>query len=221
MDQAARAALEEEPFGKHELTTDHDDRPVAEVTAGYRSQSGAGFSFRQTKDQSFLPVRHWAGHNIGVHVFTCVLALRAAHLMRLAARHAGLGLPARTMLGPLAGIGETALLYQGQRGRPRARRMPTGRTSQQRRLRGTSAWPATPRAVRPYACQRLGHTPASVLAPDLTCANVQPGTRSPETHPRPGWPAGAGLCGCQAAEAGGPCPWMVRPSGLVAVVEPS
>ena len=47
---AARAALEEEIFGKHVLITDHDDWPVAEVVAGYRSQSEAEFSFRQLKD---------------------------------------------------------------------------------------------------------------------------------------------------------------------------
>src|SRR5271169_678355 len=38
---AARAALEEEIFGKHVLITDHDDWPVPEVVAGYRSQSEA------------------------------------------------------------------------------------------------------------------------------------------------------------------------------------
>ena len=38
IDQDARAALEDEIFGKHVLITDHDDWPVAEVIAGYRSQ---------------------------------------------------------------------------------------------------------------------------------------------------------------------------------------
>jgi hypothetical protein len=37
----ARAALEEEIFGKHVLITSHDDWPVPEVIAGYRSQSEA------------------------------------------------------------------------------------------------------------------------------------------------------------------------------------
>jgi hypothetical protein len=40
-DPAARAALEEEIFGKHVLITDHDDWPVPDVVAGYRSQSEA------------------------------------------------------------------------------------------------------------------------------------------------------------------------------------
>jgi hypothetical protein len=126
IDQAARAALEEELFGKHVLITDHDDWPVAEVVAGYRSQSEAEFSFRQMKDPhvvSFSPVHHWTDHNIRVHVFTCVLALQLAHLMRLQARRAGLRLSVRELLGELAGIGETTLLYQGEQGRPRAHRM--------------------------------------------------------------------------------------------------
>ncbi|MGH3238035.1 MAG: IS1634 family transposase, partial [Streptosporangiaceae bacterium] len=50
IDQAARAALGEELFGKHVLITSHDDWPVAEVIAGYRSQSGAESGFRQMKD---------------------------------------------------------------------------------------------------------------------------------------------------------------------------
>jgi transposase len=120
VDAAARAALEEEVFGKHVLITSHDDWPVSEVVAGCRSQSEAEFSFRQMKDPhvvSFSPMFHWTGHNIRVHVFTCVLALQIAHLMRLRARRAGLELPVRELLRELAGIGETVLLYQGDHGR--------------------------------------------------------------------------------------------------------
>jgi transposase len=43
-DPQARAELEEEIFGKHVLVTSHDDWPVADVVAGYRSQSEAEFS---------------------------------------------------------------------------------------------------------------------------------------------------------------------------------
>jgi transposase len=131
INQTARAALEQEIFGKHVLITDHDDWPVAEVIAGYRSQSEAEFSFRQLKDPhlvSFSPMFHWTEHNIRVHVFTCVLALQLAHLLRLRARNTGLDLSVRALLGELAGIGETVLLYQGERGRPRAHRMLTETT---------------------------------------------------------------------------------------------
>ena len=118
IDAGARAALEEEIFGKHVLITDHDDWPVAEVVAGYRSQSEAEFSFRQMKDPhvvSFSPMFHWTEHNIRVHVFTCVLALQIAHLMRLQAQHAGLHMSVRELLRQLAGIGETVLIYPADR----------------------------------------------------------------------------------------------------------
>jgi transposase len=137
IDTAARAALEEEIFGKHVLITSHDDWPVAEVIAGYRSQSEAEFSFRQLKDPhvvSFSPMFHWTEHNIRVHTFTCVLALQIAHLMRLKARRGGLDLSVRELLAELAGIGETVLLYQAGRGRPRAHRMLTDTTPVQDKL---------------------------------------------------------------------------------------
>jgi len=54
------------------------------VIAAYRSQSEAEFGFRQLKDPhviSFSPMDHWTDRKIRVHVFTCVLALAAAHLM--------------------------------------------------------------------------------------------------------------------------------------------
>jgi transposase len=137
IDEAARAALEEELFGKHVLITDHDGWPVAEVIAGYRSQSEAEFSFRQLKDPrvvSFSPMFHWTEHNIRVHVFTCVLALQIAHLMRREAERAGLHLSVRELLGQLAAIEETVLIYPSAGGRPKARRMTTGLTGDQQKL---------------------------------------------------------------------------------------
>ena len=137
VDQQARAALEEEIFGKHVLITDHDDWPVPEVVAGYRSQSEAEFSFRQMKDThvvSFSPMHHWTEHNIRVHVFTCVLALQLAHLMRLRTTRAGLRMSVRELLRELTGIGETILLYRNDRGRPRAHRMLTETTPVQDKL---------------------------------------------------------------------------------------
>jgi transposase len=137
IDENARTALEEQLFGKHVLITDHDDWPAAEIIAAYRSQSEAEFSFRQLKDPravSFSPMFHWTEHNIRVHVFTCVLALQIAHLMRRQAEHAGLHLSVRELLGQLAGIGETVLIYPSTGGRPRARRMTTELTGDQREL---------------------------------------------------------------------------------------
>ncbi len=128
------------------LITDHDDWPVPEVIAGYRSQSEAEFSFRQMKDPhvvSFSPMHHWTEHNIRVHVFTCVLALQIAHLMRRRARQAGLGLSVRELLSQLAAIEETVLIYPSAGGRPKARRMTTELTGNQQALHeifGLNRW---------------------------------------------------------------------------------
>ena len=63
-----------------------------------------------------------------------MLALTVARLMvREADRH-GLHLSVRELLDTLAEIQETVLLYQGDRGRPRARRMLTEMEPVQRRL---------------------------------------------------------------------------------------
>ena len=146
IDPDARAALEEEIFGKHVLITSHDHWPVPEVVAGYRSQSEAEFSFRQMKDPhvvSFSPMHHWTEHNIRVHVFTCVLALQLAHLMRRKARQAGLDPSVRALLSELAGIGETVLIYPSTGGRPKARRMTTELTGTQPALHeifGLARW---------------------------------------------------------------------------------
>jgi transposase len=137
VDQAARAALEEELFGKHVLITDHDNWPVAEVVAGYRSQSEAEFGFRQLKDPhvvSFSPMHHWTEHNIRVHMSTCVLALQIAHLMRREAERAGLHISVRQLLAQLAAIGETVLIYPSTGGRPKARRKTTELTGDQNKL---------------------------------------------------------------------------------------
>jgi hypothetical protein len=83
---------------------------------------------------SFSPMHHWTEHNIRVHVFTCVLALQIAHLMRLKARRAGLDLSVRDLLGQLAGIGETVLIYPSAGGRPKVRRMTTELTGDQQAL---------------------------------------------------------------------------------------
>jgi transposase len=137
VDDAARAELEAELFGKRILVTSRDDWPTPEVVAGYRSQSDAEAGFRQLKDPhvvSFSPMHHWTDQKIRVHVSYCVTALAIAHLMRRQARHEGLGMPVRVLLAELAGIQETVLLYPSTGGRPRARRMLTEMTPTQQRL---------------------------------------------------------------------------------------
>jgi transposase len=137
VDPTARAALEDELFGKRVLVTDHDDWPVADVVAGYRSQSDAEFGFRQLKNPhvvSFSPMHHWTDHNIRVHTQTCVFALIVAHLMRRHADRAGLHLSVRELLDQLAGIQETVLIYPSTGGRPKARRTLTDTSTSQDRL---------------------------------------------------------------------------------------
>ena len=137
IDQNAHAGLEAEIFGKRILVTDHDDWPLDQVIDAYRAQEHLEAAFRQAKDPhvvSFAPIRHFTDHKIRVHLFTCVLALALAHLMRREATHAGLPMSVPALLAELDGIGETVLLYQGERGRPRARHTITKLTPTQQRL---------------------------------------------------------------------------------------
>jgi len=132
-----RQVLEDELFGKRILFTDKDRAPRAEIVADYRSQSEVEADFRQMKDPhvvSFSPMFHWTDHKIRVHVLCCVLALTVARLMvREADRHQ-MHMSVRELLDTLAGIQETVLLYQGERGRPRARRTLTEIDPTQQRL---------------------------------------------------------------------------------------
>jgi transposase len=136
-DARARRALEDELFGKRVLFTDRDDWPLADVIGAYRSQHHVESDFRQMKDRtvvSFNPMFHWTDDKIRVHAFYCVLALAVARLMRREATKAGLDLSVRELLAALGEIQETLLLYQGDRGRPRARRMLTEMDPTQERL---------------------------------------------------------------------------------------
>jgi len=135
----ARQALEAELFGKRILFSDkgRDVASMAVIVADYRSQEHVEADFRQMKDPkvvSFSPMFHWTDQKIRVHSFYCVLALMVARLLvREADRH-GMHMSVRELLETLAGIQETVLLYQGERGRPRARRMLTEIGPTQRRL---------------------------------------------------------------------------------------
>jgi transposase len=137
IDTDARDSLEDEIFGKRILVTNHDDWPIAEVVAAYRSQSDAEFGFRQLKDPhavSFSPMNHFTDQAIRVHAYTCVLALQLAHLMRRQAHQAGLHLSVRALVDALAGIGETVLIYPSSGGRPKGRRMLTETSTDQNHL---------------------------------------------------------------------------------------
>ncbi|MGI0156186.1 MAG: IS1634 family transposase, partial [Thermoplasmata archaeon] len=139
VEEQARAELEEELFGKRILFTDKtlEQADTATIVADYRSQETVEGDFRQMKDPkvvSFSPMFHFTDQKIRVHVFYCVLALMVARLMVREADHAGLHLSVRELLYALGGIEETLLLYQGERGRPKARRMLTEIDPDQQRL---------------------------------------------------------------------------------------
>ena len=139
VDAEARRALEEEIFGKQILFTDKSPEQASthQVIADYRSQEVVEGDFRQMKDPkvvSFSPMFHWTESKIRVHIFYCVLALMVAKLMTREADRAGVHMSVRELLGQLSGIEETLLLYQGDRGRPRARRMLTEMNPTNRRL---------------------------------------------------------------------------------------
>jgi len=136
-DPAAKRQLASEVFGKRILFTDRADWPVDQVVAAYRAQADVEAGFRQLKDPkivSFSPMFHRTDRHIRVHVFYCVLALAVAHLLRRQAAQAGLAMSVRELLATLAGIQETILLYQGARGRPRARHILTEMDPTQQRL---------------------------------------------------------------------------------------
>jgi len=71
---------------------------------------------------------------IGVHALYSVAALAVAHLMRRQAHHANLDLSVRELLRHLNAINEITMLYPGDRGRPRARRILTELDPTQKRL---------------------------------------------------------------------------------------
>src|SRR5260370_498827 len=106
-DDKARAALEEELFGKRILFSDKtaEQTTTAQIVAGYRSQESVEGDFRQMKDPrvvSFSPMFHFTEQKIRVHVLYCVLALIVARLMMREPGQAGLPLTGRALLCPPA-----------------------------------------------------------------------------------------------------------------------
>ena len=133
----ARKTLETEVFGKRILFTSHDNWPVAEIIAAYRSQHHVESDFRQMKDRhvvSFSPMHHWTDQKIRVHVFYCVLALTISRLMHRETKQAGHDLSVAALLDTLAGIQETVLIYPSTGGRPKARHILTEMTPTQTQL---------------------------------------------------------------------------------------
>ena len=121
---------------------------------------------KDTRVVSFSPMHHWTEHNIRVHVFTCVLALQIAHLMRRQARHAGLDMSVRELLSQLAAIGET-VLHLPLRPRP-AQSPPDDHRTQ--RPAAAATRDLQPRTV---GTAQLGHRRYSRQPHILTCENIR------------------------------------------------
>ncbi len=138
IDEAARARLDQEIFGKQLLVTDHDDWPVADVVTAYRARYHLDSTFRQLNEPFVTgpPAArwYWTDHRIAVFSLTNVIAATVAHVMRREADRAGLDLSVRELLEQLSGIQETLLRYPSTGGRPRTRRVLTDRDGRQQQL---------------------------------------------------------------------------------------
>ncbi|KAA9161358.1 transposase [Amycolatopsis acidicola] len=137
IDEAARARLDEELFGKQLLVTDHDDWSVLDVITAYRARYHLDSTFRMFHG-SFVaapaPRWDWTEQRIAVHSLVSTLAAAVTHLMRQEADRAGLDLSVRELLEQLSRIGETVLRYPSTGGRPRTRRVLTSLSGSQRQL---------------------------------------------------------------------------------------
>ncbi|MGC8626248.1 MAG: hypothetical protein ACP5VR_01620 [Acidimicrobiales bacterium] len=139
IDEDARAKLGQELFAKPVLFSDKtlDRAGTRAIVVEYWSQEAVEGDFRQMKGPKVVspsPMSDFTEPKIRVHVFYCVLALMVARHMVREADKAGLHLSVRALLQSLAGTEETLLLYQDERGRPRARRVLTDKDAAQGRL---------------------------------------------------------------------------------------
>jgi hypothetical protein len=134
IDDAARARLDAEFFGKQLLVTDRDEWSAAEVVTAYRARNHLDASFRRINEPAGEAWRRCSAEQIAVERLVSVLAVAVLHLMRQEADRAGLDLSVRELLEQLDGIAETALRYPSTGGRPRTRRLLTERTETQQRL---------------------------------------------------------------------------------------
>lgn len=72
-------------YGKHLLTTDHDDWETKRILDVYRDQENIERYFRDSKDTSHFSVRptyHWTDQKLKVHVMLCYLSLSLCRLVQ-------------------------------------------------------------------------------------------------------------------------------------------
>jgi len=124
IDEAARAHLEKEVFGKRIVITDRSDWSDEEILLAYRGQSHVEDAFRQLKDDEHMAVRpqyHWTDQKIHVHTFCCLLALLLGRVTELEARKLGYreGLPGLLDLLGTVRLAMTIRSSGNKGGRPR------------------------------------------------------------------------------------------------------
>lgn len=125
VDEAARATLEQEVFGKRILITNRDRWSTTEIISAYRGQGYAEGVFRQLKDDEHLAVRpqfHWTDQKIRVHTFICLLSLLLSRVVEHEARERGFKEGLSGLL-ELLGTVRLALILRSsgaKGGRPRA-----------------------------------------------------------------------------------------------------
>jgi hypothetical protein len=152
VDEDARAALEEEIFGKRVLITDRDEWPITDVVGAYRSQSDAEFAFRQLKDTrtSSRSARCTTGRT------TASVSTRSPACSRCRSRTCcavwpgGRGWTTRcTRCLICSPASRRRLIYTSTGGRPKERRVLTETTPAQDQLAeifGLARWAPRPRA---------------------------------------------------------------------------
>jgi transposase len=126
-------------LGKNILFTDNDDWSDAEIVRAYRSQHHVEDAFRDMKDTHHIALRpqhHWTDQKVRVHVFTCVLALMLASLLRRELHVMGIDLSMARMLDLLSDIHEMIMFFPPEKkgGQPTLRTSLSKMSSQQRKM---------------------------------------------------------------------------------------
>lgn len=101
-------------LGKTLLYTDNQDWSTEKIISVYRSQYHIEHTFQQMKDTDHLnvrPLRHWTDHQIKVHAFYCVLALRLSTLLQRELHEQGLDLSVDRMLDGLSDVKQVINIY--------------------------------------------------------------------------------------------------------------
>lgn len=109
-------------FGKKVFITNRKDWTDKEIIEAYHGQSKIEKIFRHFKNPYHCAVRpqfHWTDQKIKVHVFSCLLGLLLAEILRKKVFDAGIDMSLEEILDRLENIRESTIIsYTGERGKP-------------------------------------------------------------------------------------------------------